>query len=74
MCFFVQLQTETCSVVLGIFRECGTVFYRVRYGAVRCIHLVIPEVAGENVLPFGDFYNWKSHRLLNLSTNKIVSS
>ena len=40
--FFVRLQTETCSVVLGIFRECGTVFYRVRYGTVRCIHLVIP--------------------------------
>ena len=32
--FFVRLQTETCSQVLGIFRECGTVFYRVRYGAV----------------------------------------
>ena len=29
-----RLQTETCSVVFGIFRECGNVFYRVRYGAV----------------------------------------
>ena len=26
---------DTCSVVFDIFRECGTVFYRVRYGAVR---------------------------------------
>ena len=43
--FFIRLQTETCSVVLGIFRECGTVFYRVRYGAVQCIHLVIPILA-----------------------------
>ena len=37
-----RLETETYSVAFGIFRECGTVFYRVRYGAVRCIHLVIP--------------------------------
>ena len=26
----------------GFFRQCGTVFYLVRYGAVRFIHLVIP--------------------------------
>ena len=26
----------------GFFRQCGTVFYLVRYGAVRCIHLVTP--------------------------------
>ena len=39
-----RLQTETYSVAFGIFRECGTVFYRVRYGAVRCIHLVIPQI------------------------------
>ena len=42
-----RLQTETCSVMFGIFRDCGTVFYRVRYGAVRCIHLVIPPYTGE---------------------------
>ena len=29
--------------MFGNFRHCGTVFYRVRYGAVRCIHLVIPH-------------------------------
>ena len=23
--------------------KCGTVFYQVRYGVVRCIHLVIPN-------------------------------
>ena len=28
--------------MFGNFRQYGTVFYRVRYGAVRCIHLVIP--------------------------------
>ena len=30
---FMQ-QMETCSVVFGNFRQCGTVFYRVGYGAV----------------------------------------
>ena len=25
------------------FGQCGTLFYLVRYGAVRCIHLVIPD-------------------------------
>ena len=29
------------SAEFGYFRKCGTVFYLVRYGAVRCIHLVI---------------------------------
>ena len=40
--------------MLGIFRECGTVFYRVRYGAVRCIHLVIP--LGDASLVNSSFY------------------
>ena len=30
------------SADFGYFRQCGTVFYLVRYGAVRCIHLVTP--------------------------------
>ena len=49
--FTSRLQTETCSVAFGIFRECGTIFYRVRYGAVRCIHLVIPNNSGSASLP-----------------------
>ena len=34
------------SVEFGSFRQCGTVFYLVRYGAVRCIHLVTPDFGG----------------------------
>ena len=60
--FFVLLQTETCSLVLGIFRKCGTVFYRVRYGAVRCIHLVIPRQKTISGSAKGDFHrNSVSH-------------
>ena len=60
--FLVRLQTETCSVVLGIFRECGTVFYRVRYGAVRCIHLVIP-VKYSTALTVVTIYTTRCHDL-----------
>ena len=41
-------QTETYSAVFGNFRQCGTVFYQVRYGVVRCIHLVIPNKTTNN--------------------------
>ena len=39
-------QMETRSIVLGNFRQCGTLFYR-----VRCIHLVIPEIEEDIPVP-----------------------
>ena len=37
------LPYETNLRAFGYFHKCGTVFYRVRYGTVRYIHLVSPE-------------------------------
>ena len=52
------LSNETCGFVystksgtngnIGNFRQCGTVFYQVRYSVVRCIHLVIPNKTTNN--------------------------
>ena len=39
---FMQQTPATNGNMFGNFRQRGTVFYRVRYSAVRCIHLVIP--------------------------------
>ena len=33
---------QNLTEAFGFFRQCGTVFYLVRYGAVRCIYLVTP--------------------------------
>ena len=60
----LQIQTTTWNICLdrgrnklaefGYFHQCGTAFYLVRYGAVRCIHLVIPPY----IHPRSDSRNW----------------
>ena len=52
--------------------KCGTVFYQVRYGVVRCIHLVIPNKTTTN-FRFEDHSEAKT-RLDNLKRSWISSS
>ena len=50
------------SAEFGYFRQCGTVFYLVRYGAVRCIHLVILHCYHTQYIGIGWEYQSNPHQ------------
>ena len=65
--FFYSTNSRTNN-----FRYCGSVFYPVRYGVVRCIHLVIPNKTTNN-FRFEDHSEART-RLDNLKRSSFQSS